>query len=52
MLNKNELVGRLAEELGASKAESGRVLDAVIKTLSDALIGGEAVKIRGSGFFR
>lgn len=50
-MTKEELVGQLAGQLGASKSEAGRVLDAVVKVLGDAIVGGAPFTIPALGTF-
>ncbi len=50
-MNKSELVERMAEEAGISKAAAGQALDALIETITLALQNGETVSILGFGSF-
>ncbi|WP_432262890.1 HU family DNA-binding protein [Cupriavidus sp. TMH.W2] len=50
-MTKEELVGQLATQLGASKSEAGRVLDAVVKVLGDAIVASEPFTIPALGTF-
>lgn len=51
-MKKNELVAALAEKLGTSKTESGRVLEAVFDTIAAGLTSHGEVKVKGFGAFR
>lgn len=51
-MKKNELIAALAEKLGTSKTESGRVLEAVMGTIADGLTSNGEVRIKGFGTFR
>ena len=51
-MKKNELIAALAEKLGTSKTESGRVLDAVFETVTDGLKSHAEVRVKGFGTFR
>ena len=50
-MNKAELIDAIAAKLGGSKADAGKALDAVLDSLHDALVKGEAVKLPGFGQF-
>ncbi|MCW8853732.1 MAG: HU family DNA-binding protein [Gammaproteobacteria bacterium] len=50
-MNKSELVDAIAENSGLSKADSGKALDAVIKSVGDALKNNDQVTIVGFGTF-
>lgn len=50
-MNKSELTGRVAERAGVSGAEAGRVLDATLEAIEDALASGSDVNITGFGKF-
>lgn len=50
-MNKTELTEAIASEADLSKASAGRVLDAVIDTISGALSKGDQVAIAGFGTF-
>ena len=50
-MNKKDLVSRLADSTGVTKADSEFMLDAVIDTLSEALAAGEEVAIPRLGKF-
>ena len=48
---KPELIAAMAEKTGITKADTGRMLDAFISTVSGALIQGEKVRLDGIGIF-
>ena len=50
-MNKTQLAERVAERAGVSGAEAGRVLDATLETIEDALAAGQEVAITGFGKF-
>ncbi|MFQ5773229.1 MAG: HU family DNA-binding protein [Kiloniellaceae bacterium] len=50
-MNKNDLVAVVAERTGLSKADSTNAIDSVIDAISDALKGGEEVRLVGFGTF-
>jgi DNA-binding protein HU-beta len=50
-MNKTELAEQVAERAGVSGAEAGRVLDATLQAIEDALAAGQDVSITGFGKF-
>lgn len=50
-MNKADLINAIAVNSGLSKADSKRALDAVIKSISDALAKGDKVSLVGFGTF-
>lgn len=50
-MNKAELIERIAEEAGISKAQAAKTLNAVIKTISKSLADGDSVSLVGFGTF-
>ena len=50
-MNKSELVKAIAEKAKITQKESAEVLDAVVKTIQEALADGEKVQIIGFGSF-
>ena len=50
-MNKLELTGKVAELAGTSKAEAGRVLEAVIAAISQELAEGGCVHLMDFGSF-
>lgn len=51
-MNKTDLAGQIAARAGVSAAEAGRVLDATLQSIEEALAAGEEVSITGFGRFR
>ncbi len=51
-MNKTELIDAVAEEASVSKAEAGRIVDAVVSSITGALKKGEAVTLVGFGTFQ
>ena len=50
-MTKNEFVDRVAAESGLSKKDAGSAVDAVIRSIEDALGQGEEVNFTGFGKF-
>ena len=50
-MNKNDLVGSVADSAGLSKADAARAVDAVFNSISGSLSGGTEVRIVGFGTF-
>ena len=50
-MNKNDLVHRLAERTGLSKADSQKAVDGVFDLITDSLKSGEEVRVTGFGVF-
>lgn len=50
-MNKAELVSAIAAEAGLSKVDAKKALDAVVKSVSDALVAGDKVSLVGFGTF-
>jgi len=51
-MNKAELVNKVGGEVGLSKRETKKVVDAIIETIGDTLAAGEKVTLVGFGTFR
>ncbi|MBA7679531.1 DNA-binding protein HU [subsurface metagenome] len=51
-MNKAELVEEVSGEVGLSKRETQKVIDAIIGTIGDTLAAGEKVTLVGFGTFR
>ncbi len=51
-MGKTELVAEVAKRAGVSKVEAGRVVNAVLEAITDAVQKGENVTITGFGTFR
>ncbi len=50
-MNKAELVNEVSGEVGLSKRETQKVIDAIIGTIGDTLAAGEKVTLVGFGTF-
>ncbi len=50
-MNKAELINAIAEEAGLSKVDAKKALEAVVKSVSDALVSGDKVSLIGFGTF-
>ena len=50
-MNKAELINAIAAESGLSKVDAKKALDAVLKSVSDALVAGDKVSLVGFGTF-
>ena len=50
-MNKNELVNAVSSEAGLSRADATRAVDAVFSCITDALKGGQEVRLVGFGTF-
>ncbi len=50
-MNKAELVEKVSGEVGLSKRETQKVIDAIIGTIGDTLAAGEKVTLVGFGTF-
>ena len=50
-MNKTELIHEAANLAGASQKDTGKILDAVLETISAGLEHGESVQIAGFGTF-
>lgn len=51
-MNKQELIEKLARDLGASKATAGRAVDSLVTTITKALKKGDSVTLVGFGTFK
>ena len=51
-MNKIELVDEIAGEVGLTKTNVSRVINAIIEVISDALFDGDKVVLVGFGTFR
>lgn len=51
-MNKAELIQSVAEFTGQSKAEVGRMLDALLETVMSTVANGEGVALLGFGTFK
>ncbi len=50
-MNKSELIDAIADNSGLSKADSGRAVDAFVKSVTKALKKGDTVSLVGFGTF-
>lgn len=50
-MNKSELIDAIADNSGLSKADSGRAVDALVKSVTKALKKGDTVSLVGFGTF-
>ncbi|MGR9000246.1 MAG: HU family DNA-binding protein [Gammaproteobacteria bacterium] len=50
-MNKSELISAIAEQANLSKADAGRSLDALIKTIETTLKAGDSIALVGFGTF-
>ena len=50
-MNKSELIEALAEKTNMPIREAGSITNTLIETMTDALVGGESIEIRGFGSF-
>ncbi|MCL2106678.1 MAG: HU family DNA-binding protein [Oscillospiraceae bacterium] len=50
-MNKNDFIGKLAEQEGIEKKQAEKMTAAVLKALTDALVAGEKIQFVGFGAF-
>jgi DNA-binding protein HU-beta len=50
-LNKNDLIATVAQTAGLQKKEAARAVDGVLDAITDALKGGQEVRLVGFGTF-
>ena len=50
-MNKNELIGAIAEKSGLSKKDSEKALAATVDAITEALTNGDKVQLVGFGIF-
>ncbi len=50
-MNKSEMIEKIAEEAGVTRAVAGHTLDAAIKVVTEALKAGDQVTLVGFGSF-
>lgn len=50
-MNKNDLIARVADTSGLSKAQAGDAVDAAIEVITETLKSGDEVRIVGFGNF-
>ena len=51
VMNKADLIDRVHETLGGTKADADRAVETIISSITNALKGGEEVSIAGLGIF-
>lgn len=49
---KSDLIARVSQDVGISENQASKIVNEVLKTISDALANGEDVRITGFGTFR
>ncbi len=50
-MNKQDLIGAVAEVAGVTKAESSKVIEAIFETITNTLKKGDEVRLVGFGTF-
>ena len=50
-MNKSELIEALSKELNLSNKTSQNIIDTILETMTERLVAGENVEIRGFGSF-
>jgi DNA-binding protein HU-beta len=50
-VNKNDLVASVADSSGLSKADAGKAVDSVLDNITNALQGGNEIRLVGFGTF-
>jgi DNA-binding protein HU-beta len=50
-MNKKQLAGKVGSKAGITKAKAERIIDAALESITQALIGGEKVRLVGFGNF-
>ncbi|MGL1931131.1 MAG: integration host factor subunit beta [Desulfotalea sp.] len=50
-MNKSELIDKLANKMSISTKESTAITNTIINTMTDALVKGDNIEIRGFGSF-
>ncbi|EML0423775.1 HU family DNA-binding protein [Vibrio parahaemolyticus] len=51
-MNKNQMVKEIAEKANVTQSEAKKILDATLDVMSEHLIAGDEVKLKGFGHFR
>ncbi|MCK4419062.1 HU family DNA-binding protein [Candidatus Aerophobetes bacterium] len=51
-MNKAQLIEKVADEVGLTKKDTRKVVDAVTQTIAEALSGGEKITLVNFGTFR
>jgi DNA-binding protein HU-beta len=50
-MNKSDLVDAVAEEVKLTKTNAGRAIDAIVKSITEAMKNGDNVRLLGFGIF-
>lgn len=50
-MNKQDLIAAVAESAGQSKADTAKIVDAMLDTITHALVKGDEVRLVGFGTF-
>jgi DNA-binding protein HU-beta len=50
-MNKQELIGAVADQTGMARGDAGRAVEAMLDTITDALKRGDEVRLVGFGNF-
>ena len=50
-MNKDDLIGKIATDIGISKTDAAKSVDAVFSTITSTLKGGNEVRLVGFGTF-
>lgn len=50
-MNKNDLISSVADSSGLSKADAGKAVDSVLDNITNALQGGNEIRLVGFGTF-
>ena len=50
-MNKNDMISKVCDELGISKGDGAKAVDAVFDSITSALAAGEEVRLVGFGTF-
>ena len=50
-MNKGELIGEVAKKIYCTKAETKEIIECILKSVTDCLAKGDAVKLVGFGTF-
>ena len=51
-MNKNDLVGKIAQETGVTKTTATKSLDTIVSCITDAMAKGDSVQLVGFGTFQ
>ena len=50
-MNKKQLAGKVANKMKITKARAEQIIDAVLNTISEAMVNGEKIRLVGFGNF-